>query len=121
MCRFLDSDGHCAFHSDKEVKEYCVAGPCPDEQSYDELVKALRNCGKASENRCGDCAYYDREPWCEAVLANDAADAIERLVADRNKLKDKLILNICSHCDSRFDYCGECPIIKDINEVFDEQ
>lgn len=54
---------------------------------YDDLIKALRECGKASANRCGDCAYYDREPWCEAALANEAADAIERLMAEVERLK----------------------------------
>lgn len=42
-----------------------------------ELIKALRKCGKQSPDRCWDCEYYDREPWCESVLANDAADALE--------------------------------------------
>lgn len=86
-----------------------------------ELIAALRNC---SDGVCSLCPYDDHKlstKGCEAKLMHDAADAIERLVADRNNLKDKLILNICSHCDSRFDYCGECPIIKDINEAFDEQ
>ena len=88
-----------------------------------ELIDALRNCGNSID--CKGCPYLvsfaDGEHCCRGKIANDAADAIERLTADRNKLKDKLILNICSHCDSRFDYCGECPIIKDINEAFDEQ
>ncbi len=42
-----------------------------------ELIKQLRKCGKQSTDRCWDCDYYDREPWCEAALANDAADALE--------------------------------------------
>jgi len=42
-----------------------------------ELIKALRKCGKQSPDRCWDCEYYDREPWCESALANDAADALE--------------------------------------------
>lgn len=46
-------------------------------ENYDELIKALRKCGKASADRCWDCTYYDREPWCESALANDAADALE--------------------------------------------
>lgn len=45
--------------------------------SNEELIKALRKCGKAGTDRCWDCGYYDREPWCEAALANDAADALE--------------------------------------------
>lgn len=46
-------------------------------KDYTKLIKALRKCGKASPDRCGDCGYYDREPWCEAALVNDAADALE--------------------------------------------
>ena len=73
--------------------------------------------------------YIERDAAIRAVLKYGSQAAVAAvqdipsmdLVADRNKLKDKLILNICSHCDSRFDYCGECPIIKDINEAFDEQ
>lgn len=87
----------------------------------DELVKALRNCACIrTDGSCANCGYR-KSTECKWMMVRDAADALERLVADRNKLKDKLILNICSHCDSRFDYCGECPIIKDINEAFDEQ
>lgn len=53
-----------------------------------ELIKALRKCGKASADRCWNCVYYDREPWCEAALANDAADAIEELIKERDKYKE---------------------------------
>ena len=74
MCRFLDNDGHCAFHSDAEVKEYCVAGPCPDMQTYKELADALRKAGS-------DTQYY------EAELYDDAADAIERLQKQNEELK----------------------------------
>lgn len=44
-----------------------------------ELIKALRHCGKGGDvaERCLPCDYYDREPWCEAALVNDAADALE--------------------------------------------
>ena len=52
-----------------------------------ELIKALRKCGKQSPDRCWDCEYYDREPWCESALANDAADAIERLMAEVEQWK----------------------------------
>ena len=74
MCRFLDNDGHCAFHSDAEVKEYCVAGPCPDMQTYKELADALRKAGS-------DTQYY------EAELYDDAADAIERLQKQNEELQ----------------------------------
>lgn len=44
-----------------------------------ELIKALRHCGKGGDiaERCLPCGYYDGEPWCEAALVNDAADALE--------------------------------------------
>ena len=93
---------------------------------YNELIDALQ-CTRhfALYQDCYEKNCYANSGkglYCNIPkLMADAADAIERLTADRNKLKDKLILNICSHCDSRFDYCGECPIIKDINEAFDEQ
>ena len=53
----------------------------------DELIKALRKCGKASADRCWSCDYYDREPWCESALANDAADAIEELISELDACK----------------------------------
>ncbi|MHC1696438.1 MAG: hypothetical protein AB9835_14465 [Eubacteriales bacterium] len=31
QCKHKTADGHCTLHSDSEVKEYCVEGPCPDE------------------------------------------------------------------------------------------
>lgn len=42
-----------------------------------KLIKTLRKCAKASADVCGDCDYYDREPWCQAALVSDAADALE--------------------------------------------
>lgn len=64
-----------------------------------ELIKALRECGKASANRCGDCAYYDREPWCEAALANDAADALEAAEKRIAELEDDLRNGTISNID----------------------
>ena len=29
-CKYMDEDGFCNLHSDDEVKEYCVEGPCND-------------------------------------------------------------------------------------------
>ena len=83
-----------------------------------ELIDVLRKCADPYAS-CTDCKY-SKNDMCDDLL-RDAADAIERLVADREKMRDQLILNICSHCDSHIKYCGECPIIKDINEVFNEQ
>lgn len=42
-----------------------------------ELIKVLRKCGKQSPDRCWDCDYYDREPWCESALMTDVADTLE--------------------------------------------
>ena len=58
-----------------------------------ELIKALRICGKASADRCWKCDYYDREPWCESALANDAADALEAA--------DKRIAELEAQCRKR--------------------
>lgn len=30
-CKYIDDDGFCLLHSDSEVHEYCVEGPCTDE------------------------------------------------------------------------------------------
>ena len=56
-----------------------------------------------------------------AVLHNSgqaAVAAVENIEAVNETLRDKLILNICSHCDSHIAGCDGCPIIADINEVF---
>lgn len=52
-----------------------------------ELIKALRHCGKGGDvaERCLPCDYYDREPWCEAALVNDAAAALE---ADEKRIAE---------------------------------
>ena len=85
----------------------------------DELVKALRLCGHETEiiGYCGDQCPYANDGDCMNTVLRDAANAIEKLTG----IKDKLILNICSHCDSHLAGCEDCPIIKDINEVFNEQ
>ena len=88
MCRFLDKDGHCAFHSDDEVKEYCVAGPCPDMQTYNELIDALLTCGGDAPTDCGKC-NYDGD-FCMSHMLRDAADAIELLIAENKELKKKV-------------------------------
>lgn len=53
----------------------------------EELIKALRHCGKGGDitERCLLCDYYDREPWCESALVNDAADTLE---ADEKRIAD---------------------------------
>ena len=91
MCRYLDADGHCAFHSDNEVKEYCVAGPCPDMQTYNELIDALKAC--AQGGACPEhCPRYYSSCGCGAAcvqnLIGDSADAIERLQAENEELSN---------------------------------
>jgi len=96
-----------------------------------ELIKALRKCGKQSPDRCWDCEYYDREPWCESALANDASDALEAAekriaeleaqlpkegewieLSDRNERKYS---HICSNChrfnihEGEIEFYHYCP------------
>ena len=91
-----------------------------------ELIKALRKCGKASADRCWNCDYYDREPWSESALANDAADALE--VAEKrieeiqaqlpkegewiDEQRGRWIYAKCNLCgkvqDVRSNYCPNC-------------
>lgn len=91
----------------------------------DELVKELR----LTERVCRD--------RMDGQVMLDAADAIERLVAEVDRkdkalqawaktweqTKGKLIDRICENCetppDVRLRVCGECPIVKPIREVFD--
>ena len=64
-------------------------------QNYDFLIKTLRKCGKQSPDRCWDCEYYDREPWCESALANDAADALEAAYKRIAELKSSALFAMC--------------------------
>lgn len=45
----------------------------------EELIKALRHCGRDDviSESCLPCNYYGRKPYCEGVLLNAAADALE--------------------------------------------
>ncbi len=113
---------------------------------YDERVKALRCCivdfNSTQSRRCNECPYRiyaDGKKACENKAKRDAADAIEKLMAEidhKDKvikdmlttltgMKDKLIDRICENCDTppetRLRLCGECPIISPIREAFDEQ
>lgn len=92
-----------------------------------ELIKALRKCEKQSPDRCWDCEYYDREPWCESALANDAAAALKaaenriaeleaQLPKDGKWIPTGQSLAACSNCgncvskertDGMF-YCPNC-------------
>lgn len=53
---------------------------------YKELIKELRRCC-SQDDVCDGCSYY-REPSCEVRITLDAADAIEELLAERDKWHD---------------------------------
>lgn len=71
------------------------------ESNYDKLVKALRLC-QFGECGCGKCYYKElKGDWCtednhpeffdcDDKLKLDAADAIERLIAERDEAKTDL-------------------------------
>ena len=52
---------------------------------YNELIDALRLCADECEEDCERCAYYKH--GCMVKMMNDAADAIERLMAEIEQLK----------------------------------
>ena len=59
-------------------------------KEYEELIKALRYCSEASnEMGCSECTV-DRTVDCVGKLMRDAADAIERLMAEVDR-KDKAL------------------------------
>lgn len=137
MCRFLDKDGHCAFHSDDEVKEYCVAGPCPNMQTHNELIDALRETDFGYV--CEHCEHEDMCRNNDCVIIQ-AADAIEKLQAEIDRKdkalqawvntwesrKEHAIRHICDHCDTPIEVrlkegaCEDCPIITLVKEIFDD-
>ena len=83
-------------------------------ENYDELIKALRKCGKASADRCWDCTYYDREPWCESALANDAADALE----EQQKQIEELERNFSDVCNANGSLaCERNELLNDVREL----
>jgi hypothetical protein len=56
---------------------------------YTELVKSLRYCSRSEVIACRQCEYYGKE-WpigCEEALMADAADAIEALQAEVERLQ----------------------------------
>lgn len=55
-------------------------------KDYNKIVKSLRHCPKAG-TRCEDCAYTGIMV-CYDVIKEDAADAIEELQAEVERLKD---------------------------------
>ena len=107
---------------------------------HNELIDALR-CGTLKENqdkRCNECEYYSCGNCGFTIIMADAADAIERLVAEVDRkdkalqawvktweqTKGKLIDRICENCETppeaRLRLCEDCPIIQPIREVFDD-
>ena len=87
---------------------------------YNELIDALRERAEAYEEHNAMFGFRGGKCYAEHLL-NDAADAIERLTAEREQIRDKLIRRICSHCDSVLVGCEGCPIIGEVKAVFDEQ
>ena len=112
-----------------------------------ERIKALRYCAEHE-----GCDYYiakdcpREETWvcgvdCEQILMRDAANALERLMAEVDRKdkalqawvktweqrKENAIRHICEHCDTPIDVrlkegaCEDCPIITLVKEIFDEQ
>ena len=64
---------------------------------YEELVRALRRCSFASvadyesqDGYCNPCAYFksDEDITCMDMMMIDAADAIEDLNGEINRLKE---------------------------------
>lgn len=41
-CIFRENNGQCLLHSDDEVAEYCVDGPCTDEIVFEKGAKNER-------------------------------------------------------------------------------
>ena len=87
---------------------------------YDELVKMLRVCGD-SNNSCGNCPIRENDGSCphgEWEFAAEeymlqAADAIEELIAERDKYKwhsDSILeLPDCNTCGKK--RTGDCEFM----------
>ena len=92
------------------------------------LIKALRGCADTENIIDGcdieSCHYNGDVPNCIDKMMRDAADAIEKLTAERTQMKNALIERICANCDTppetRLRVCGECPIIQPIRDIFSE-
>lgn len=67
---------------------------------YDELIKALRNCACIrTDGSCANCGYRNSTE-CKWMMIRDAADAIERLVAEVDR-KDKAIQGLLDVVDKK--------------------
>ena len=64
---------------------------------YDESIKSLRFCAIEDED-CDKCAYYKK--GCMPKMMRDAADAIERLMAEIDR-KDKAIQGLLNVVDKK--------------------
>ena len=89
----------------------------------DELIKALRECEFCTVCDSavdGECPFGGKD-----ALRVAAADAIERLMAERKHMRDDLIERICENCETpaetRLRLCENCPIINPIREAFNVQ
>ena len=85
-----------------------------------ELIKALRHCGKGGgvEERCLPCDYYDREPWCEAALVIDAADALE---ATEKRITELMPKEGEWVTKDQWYYCSNCGHEMFFTGTFDEE
>ena len=118
-----------------------------------ELIDALRCESVINDEhpKCESCKYgkvvfrTSREEdvyGCDSRrIENDAANALERLMAEVDRKdkalqawvntwesrKENAIRHICDHCDTPIDVrlkdgaCEDCPIITLVKEIFDEQ
>ena len=69
---------------------------------YNELIEALRYCadeGKVCTEQT-NCGYYGKGFFCQDVLMCDAADAIERLIAEVDR-KDKAIQGLLTQIERK--------------------
>ena len=84
---------------------------------YSKLVAALRYCAETPEEE-KDCSLCDYYPKCSDVIAKDAADAIEALQAEVERLQVDVdaVLVVHGHWVTktvRGDYvpcCSECGL-----------
>lgn len=87
-----------------------------------EIVQALRCC---AEGECKDCAMHEDKQRCQENLLDKAAEAIERLTAERDAALADLAdarscktcqyacdTRDCSSCKSKTCKCRECHLDK---------
>lgn len=87
-----------------------------------KIVQALRCC---AEGECKDCAMHEDKQRCQENLLDKAAEAIERLIAERDAALADLAdarscktckyacdTRDCSSCKSKTCKCRECHLDK---------